>query len=744
MVLEVHIEKEFPQAKAIPYTHRKSSIALSYNLSEDQEEALKEQYHRMLAGRLGEPDDIPINQIEKAYEQKEQEEFDEDFLEAMSKDYEEGKIKIDRETVKAALLLGEAQRRELMQTDPLQRAVVEKEQMDNFFEDLDSMSIIKTGNTFEEEAQLNLFNEVVSWDIAQKLQDVGWLETFSKQTLGYSGAAFIGAKAGSVLGPLGSIGGAALGTVLYPKLGTMTGKASIATIGKEFNEKATEINYTSKDPIEARYRVRDLINETFTDANREYWYDIAEYITTAGTKEYLDANLLTGVAISKGVKGLTYVSNKLFKTVKNATQAHKVSEAKVANGEILTPKALSLADSTVPNEDLSPRIIDLEYVGMDNGAPRYSVEGYRSIGQGETVDAPHYTGGIVALDYNKYLSGVNKRNDVTPSNTLLDLDIDINGTMVHIVGGGSDNRHIMSYTKALQKIQKINDEAIKDRNVLTVYSPIRNIRTEVYQPHRYNIGSEEFMVDELVDKGWWKPYDVKDIQQFIKEEYKHEPTIEEAQNVSDLLDSLKKKIANKVIKSKQSLNRAFEDALRLFEKNNEIDTKQLSEEDMRNQLFIRDMVEHFLEPTKNVKMPRIIRYELKNADKIYYEGKNNSPFVRKAVADLKKEGYEGIEFISKLGSKGVTAMVSKEGKVFLTTASKKQRVGSVSLNKYGGVLYETESIYKASGKRAFPIKYGNGYVVGVVDDFSTLNLDKPVNVKYNAHINPKEVEADIK
>lgn len=744
MVLEIKIEKEFPQAQEIPYTPRKSSIALSYTMLEDEEEALKEQYHRLLADRLGEPDDIPINQIEKAYEQKQQEDFDEDFLEAMSKSYEKGDLKIDRETTKNVLLLGESMMRELMQTDPLQRAVVVQEQADNFFEDLDSMSVIKAGNTFEEEAQLNLFNEVVAWDIAQKLQDVGWLETLSKQLLGTVGYSSIGSKAGSVLGPLGSIGGAALGTILYPKLGTATGHASIATIGKEFNEKATEINYTSKDPIEARYRVRDLINETFTDANREYWYDIAEYVTTAGTKEYLDANLLTGAVIGKGIQGMAYVSNKLFKTVKNATQAYKVSEAKVANGEILTPKALSLTDSTVPNEDLSPRIIDLEYVGADNGVPRYSAEGYKSIGQGETVDAPHYTGGIVALDYNKYLSGVNKRNDVTPSNTILDLDIDINGAMVHIVGGGSDNRHIMSYTKALQKTQRINNEAVKDRNVLTVYSPQRSIRTEGYQPHRYNIGSEEFMVDELIDKGWWKPYDVKDIQQFIKEEYKHELTIEEAQKVSDLLDSLKKRIANKVIKSKQSLNRAFEDELRLFEKNNEIDIKQLSEEDIRNQLFIRDMTEHFLEPTKNVKMPRIIRYELKNADKIYYEGHKNSPFVRKAVSDLKKKGYEGFEFISKLGSKGVTAMVSKDGKVFLTTASKKQRVGSVSLNKYGGVLYETESIYKASGKRAFPIKYGNGYVVGVVDDFSTLNLDKPVNVKYNAPINPKEVEVDIK
>lgn len=744
MTLEIGIEKEFPQAQVIPYTPRKTSIALSYTMSEDEEEALKEQYHRLLADRLGEPDDIPINQIEKAYEQKEQEEFDADFLEAMSKNYEEGKIKIDRETTKALLLLGESQKRELMQTDPLQRAVVEKEQAGNFFEDLDSMSIIKTGNTFEEEAQLNLFNEVVAWDIAQKLQDVGWLETLSKQLLGAAGSASVGAKAGSVLGPLGSIGGAALGTVLYPKLGTATGHASIATIGKEFNDKATEINYTSKDPIEARYRVRDLINETFTDANREYWYDIAEYITTAGTKEYLDANLLTGAVIGKGIQGMAYVSNKLFKTIKNSTQAYKVSEAKVVNGDVLAPKALSLIDSTVPNEDLSPRIIDLEYVGSDNGVPRFSVEGFKSIAQGETVGASRYSGGIVALDYNKYLSGVNKRNDVTPSNTILDLDIDINGAMVHIVGGGSDNRHIMSYTKALQKTQRINNEAVKDRNVLIVYSPQRNIRTEGYQPHRYNIGSEEFMTEELINKGWWKPYDIKDIQQFIKDEYKHEPTIEEAQKVSDLLDSLKKRIADKVIKSKQSLNRAFEDELRLFERNNEINIKQLSEEDVRNQLFIRDMTEHFLEPIKNVKMPKIIRYELKNADKIYYEGQKNSPFVRKAVADLKKEGNEGFDFISKLGSKGVTAMVTKDGAVYLTTASKKQRVGSVSLNKYGGALYETENIYRTSGKRAFPIKYGNGYVVGVVDDFSTLNLDKPINVKYNAPINPKEVEVDIK
>lgn len=744
MTLEIGIEKEFPQAQVIPYTPRKTSIALSYTMSEDEEEALKEQYHRLLADRLGEPDDVPINQIEKAYEQKELEEFDTDFLEAMSKNYEEGKIKIDRETTKALLLLGEAQRRELMQTDPLQRAVVEKEEADNFFEDLDSMSIIKTGSTFEEEAQVNLFNETVAWDITQKLQDVGWLETLSKQLLGYSGAASIGATAGSVLGPLGSIGGAALGTVLYPKLGTATGHASIATIGKEFNEKATEINYTSKDPIEARYRVRDLINDTFTDANREYWYDIAEYITTAGTKEYLDANLLTGAVIGKGIQGMAYVSNKLFKTVKNATQAHKVSEAKVVNGDVLAPKALSLTDSTIPNEDLSPRIIDLEYVGSENGVPRFSAEGFKSIPQGETVDAPSYTGGIVTLDYNKYLSGVNKRNDVTPSNTILDLDIDINGAMVHIVGGGSDNRHVMSYTQSIQKVQRINNQSIKDRNVLTVYSPQRNIRTEGYKPHKYSLGSEEFMTEELIDKGWWKPYDVKDIQQFIKDEYKHEPTMEEAQKVSDLLDSLKKRIADKVIKSKQSLNRAFEDELRRFERNNEIDIKQLSEEDVRNQLFIRDMTEHFLEPIKNVKMPRIIRYELKNADKIYYEGQKNSPFVRKAVADLKKEGNEGFDFISKLGSKGVTAMVTKDGVVYLTTASKKQRVGSVSLNRYGGTLYETENIYRASGKRAFPIKYGNGYVVGVVDDFSTLNLDKPINVKYNAPINPKEVEVDIK
>lgn len=728
-MLHIDIDKEFEHS-VIPIGKSNQIINVSYVLQPDAEEELQKKWDRLLSDRL----DIPYTVSTQQARQQVADEMNEELLQDYSEAYLTSVANNPnlRPQLREMRLQGErALLKQRVEPDTsLEERTAENLSFDDMIGDIDVYQNSKVDDEVAYTANNLTMHELLAKEIGTVLEDFSMSETLLKRTLGDTGGTMIG---GAVAGPIGG----ALGYIGYQAIGMGKDSVSVNTVAKEFIDKFKQILPNSTSKVEAYSKLKQLVKETFTPNNREYWNDIATGILE-GPRAYLDSGLVGGAAIGSAAKNIGKVYNKLFHKVRTSAQAQKEAISDVLEGEIVTNKAMSLKDPSEPNGGVDPRVIDLHFVGSDDGVARWSIDDYKRIGTGPASDAEVYNN-IIALDFKKYIAGVDKRNYVTPATNYLDFDMALGMAPVHYVGGGSDGRQVMSFTKAMQKAHNINQQALKDRNSIAVYG-IKQGDRNIY---RFDTdGYEKLMTDSLIREGWWKPYEAKDIKEYIKKQHNQVASDEQVNVLVGWLDDFKQDMAKRVVKNKQSLNKAFEDHLKIFSQNNARDVEELQKGNTNNHLFLKELTEHFLAPTKkNVKMPRVTRLEIKDPDKIFFEGKRNSKFVRDAVSKLHKEKYQDTDFIFKLlGQEGVKAMVSRDGKVLLSSKKVAKKVGSLSLSQYGGTMYESEHIYKASPKRAFPMRQGEGWVVAVVDDFSPQELDKFRNVKYNARINPKEIE----